>query len=463
MDNVETGKVDAKGRVVFKDSKGRTHVKQGDKKVYVKKLFTPKRSSALLANTYMISPLRASSPMINTGKVDAKRRVVFKDSKGRTHVKQGDKKVYVKKLFTPKRSSALLANTYTISPLRVSSPMINTGKVDAKRRVVFKDSKGRTHVKQGDKKVYVKKLFTPQPPVTNIDDKVNVKKRKIFKVSNSNSKGRKNPSDKTVKMTISRVKLDCSTPAGLSQTLSTCWFNSSLNGFILAEATAKMIFYEIKLLSSSEIAALSKDFPINSCPITLSRKYVYHYFLKIHGGTPITGKENISVGLMNKLFTPKALTTPRAKGEEGAQPSEAAKRILAKVFNIGETGTLRDWETTCPNDFSNYTMLYREGFYYKRKQWLTPDMHPNVIQTADGKTKFNLSHIVYVVSWPKKGRIGYHAAVGYVCGGKRYLYDSNTDRHLELDWSKSRNRNKILTYSGATDFDYVSYTLYVRE
>ena len=44
MDNLETGKVDAKGRKVFKDSKGRTHVKQGDKKVYVKKLFTPKRS-----------------------------------------------------------------------------------------------------------------------------------------------------------------------------------------------------------------------------------------------------------------------------------------------------------------------------------------------------------------------------------------------------------------------------------
>jgi len=45
------------------------------------------------------------SPAINIGKVDAKKRRVFKDSKGRAYVKQGDKKVYVKKLFTPMRNS----------------------------------------------------------------------------------------------------------------------------------------------------------------------------------------------------------------------------------------------------------------------------------------------------------------------------------------------------------------------
>lgn len=38
-------KVNAKGRKVFTDDKGRTFVKQGDKKVYVKKLFTPKRNA----------------------------------------------------------------------------------------------------------------------------------------------------------------------------------------------------------------------------------------------------------------------------------------------------------------------------------------------------------------------------------------------------------------------------------
>ena len=46
------------------------------------------------------------SPAINTEKRDSKKRKVFRDSKGRTYVIQGDKKVYVKKLFTPMRNSS---------------------------------------------------------------------------------------------------------------------------------------------------------------------------------------------------------------------------------------------------------------------------------------------------------------------------------------------------------------------
>jgi hypothetical protein len=78
-------------------------------------------------------------------------------------VKQGDKKVYVKKLFTPKRN----APTSPAMPVVINrgpglSPMLNIQKVDAKKRKVFQDSKGRTYVKPNDKKIYVKKLFTPQ-------------------------------------------------------------------------------------------------------------------------------------------------------------------------------------------------------------------------------------------------------------------------------------------------------------
>ena len=421
---------------------------------------------------------------LETGKVDSKGRKVFKDSKGRTHVKQGDKKVYVKKLFTPKRSLPPVTNTRATSPvipLRASSPMINTGKVNAKKRQVFKDSKDRTYVKQGDKKVYVKKLFTPQraqlpvihtqPQVTHTNtDKAIVKKRKIFKVSKGRGKQATIPIESPINTTpmaipyvpkpyiLSRIKLDCSTPAGLMQVSETCWFNASLNGFILGEATAKMILDKIKLLSSSEIAALERDFPTNTCPITLSRKYVFHYFLKIHSGTQTAGKGNISVGLMNKMFTPKALSTPSARGLKGAQPSEAAKRILAKVFTPGETGMSLNWLTSVPSDFSKYTMVYRAG-HYAREKWAAPDKHPLVIKTVDGKTKFVLSHMVYAM----KRNIGYHAAVAYVCGGKKYLYDSNKRQNLEIDWSDPKNRKEILAYSGAIDFEFVSYTLYVRE
>ena len=148
-------KVNAKGRKVFTDDKGRTFVKQGDKKVYVKKLFTPKRNAPSSPEMpVVINRGPGLSPMINIKKVDAKKRKVFQDSKGRTYVKPDDKKIYVKKLFTPPRPTA------PVTPAR--SPVVNTEKVNAKGRKVFKDSKGRTHVKQDGKKVYVKKLFTPK-------------------------------------------------------------------------------------------------------------------------------------------------------------------------------------------------------------------------------------------------------------------------------------------------------------
>jgi len=439
--DIDTGKLNAKKRKVFKDSKDRTYVKQGDKKVYVKKLFTPKRNASP-AMPIVVNRGPGLSPMINIKKVDAKKRKVFQDSKGRTYVKPGDKKIYVKKVFTPSRE--------TPTPIQnlARSPVINTEKVNAKGRKVFKDSKGRTHVKQDGKKVYVKKLFTPARPTAPVVPAVNPRE-----------KPRKAPPRKLLQPSIApRVSADCGTTAGLRQVSSTCWFNASLNGFVLAEATAKMLFDKIKLLSSSEIVALAKDFPTDSCPIRLSRKYVFHYFMKIHSDNPIIWqKKNSTVGLMNKIFTPKALSTPVAKGKEGGHPFHAARQILGKVFNIGETGTLRDWETICPPYYRHYTMVYRDGPL--AAPLITPDSHPLVIKTENGKTKFNLSHLVYVM----KRKQGNHAVVGYVCGGKKYLYDSNKLERLELDWSDPENREEILEYSNAITFEYVAYCLYVRE
>ena len=107
-----------------------------------------------------------------TGKVKAKDRRVFADIFG-----------FAKRLFTPKWSST------------TSRPVSNTGKVDAKGRRVFTDTKGRTYVKgyggKKVKKVYVKKLFTPKPspvvavggrssPVTNTVKVGNTKERRVF-------------------------------------------------------------------------------------------------------------------------------------------------------------------------------------------------------------------------------------------------------------------------------------------
>ena len=160
--NTNSGKKDAKGRTIWIGPRGGEFVRGAEGK----KLPVAKGKGKVSTGVQ-----RMTSPAINTERVNAKKRKVFKDSKGRTYVKQGDKKVYVKKTFTPERNPvAAPARSQVINiEKKVDAKkskgfvdLFDTGKVNAQKRKVFKDLRGRTYVKQGDKKVYVKKLFTPK-------------------------------------------------------------------------------------------------------------------------------------------------------------------------------------------------------------------------------------------------------------------------------------------------------------
>jgi hypothetical protein len=426
---INTEKVNAKKRKVFRDSKGRTYVKQGDKKVYVKKLFTPSRNSTPVKSTVARSPVR--SPSINTEKVNAKGRKVFKDSKGRTHVKQGDKKVYVKKLFTPTRISTPVRN---LTPAK--SPMINIESVDAKGRRIFKDSKGLFVMQDGKRKYGVKEMLTPP---------------------RNPSPQKKSPFAMSPKRQTTPAK-GCGTSRGLGQVTNTCWFNSPLNGFILAEGTSKMILEQISELSPTNVISLSKGFPEGSCPLTLSKKYIYHYFMKIQSKQPIGGRsQNVSVNLIGKLFTPKRLSSPTANGRRGGQTGVAALQIMKILFGNDNIVYLPEWQNFVPNGIGNRRILYRFG--PPSGEYRTLHSQPMFMKSRDGETQFKLSHMVYTVSIS----VGPHAVVAYVCGNKKYIYDANKSRNLEVDWSNPKNIKKILKYSNASEIKYVTYTLYVRE
>jgi hypothetical protein len=426
---INIGKVNAKKRKVFRDSKGRTYVKQDGKKVYVKRLFTPSRNSTPVKSTVARSPVR--SPSINTEKVNAKGRKVFKDSKGRTHVKQGDKKVYVKKLFTPTRISTPVRN---LTPAK--SPMINIESVDAKGRRIFKDSKGLFVMQDGKRKYGVKEMLTPP---------------------RNPSPPRNSPFVMSPKRQTTSAK-GCGTSRGLGQVTNTCWFNSPLNGFILAEGTAKMILEQISKLSPTNVISLSKGFPDGSCPLALSKKYIYHYFMKIQSKQPIGGRsQNVSVNLIGKLFTPKRLSSPTANGRRGGQTGIAALQIMKILFGNDNIVYLPEWQNFVPNGIGNRRILYRFG--PPSGEYRTLHSQPMFMKSRDGETQFKLSHMVYTVSIS----VGPHAVVAYVCGNKKYIYDANKSRKLEVDWSNPKNIKKILKYSNASEIKYVTYTLYVRE
>lgn len=427
--SISTGTVNAKKRPVFKDSKGRTFVKEGSKKVYVKKLFMP------VTNV-------AKSPMIETGKIDAKKRKVFKDSKGRTYVKPDGKKVYVKKLFTPERP---------VTPVVLRSPVADTGKINSKKRKVLKDTKGRTYVKEGDKKVYVKKLFTPT--------KVN----RIAPVVRDESRSRKTKEPR--KLLVPSMKV-ASTPAdnwksklpeqffcasrGLRQKTSTCWFNSALNGLVLASASSKMLLDDMrKNLSKDEIRGMS-DMKLNDvCPRELSKKFVYAYALKIHDEFLQNRDKNESRNLVSKMFTPKVLPTPVAQGEKGYYAIDAIHQLLRRVFPDRKRSTIGMLEEVkrLPGD--------TEFLVYDTVMTKLHDIPPSIAG------KFRISHISYIVELERTG--GLHAVTAYICGKEKSIYDSNNNYRLNINWEAARNKKSILHYSGAKKMHSIAYALYIKE
>jgi len=435
--SIPTGTVNAKKRPVFKDSKGRTFVKEGSKKVYVKKLFMPTTNVA-------------KSPMIETGKIDAKKRKVFKDSKGRTYVKPDGKKVYVKKLFTPERP---------VTPVVLKSPVADTGKINSKERRVLKDTKGRTYVKEGDKKVYVRKLFTP---------KVN----RIVPVVRDEPKTRETKEPKTRKtkeprkLLVFRKKV-ATTPVvvdwrstlpekflcasrGLRQKTSTCWFNSALNGLVLSSASSKLLLEDMrKNLSKEEIRELSDMKVSDVCPKELSKKFVYAYALKIHDEFLQNKNKNESKNLVDKMFTPKALPTPVAQGKKGYYAIDAIHQLLRRVFPNKGRATIGMLEEA--KRISNDT----EFLVYDTVITKLHDIPPTIAG------KFRLSHISYIVNLERTGEL--HAVTAYICGKQKSIYDSNRMGRLDINWEVARNRKSILVYSGASKLHSIAYALYIKE
>ena len=114
----------------------------------------PRRSPSPVARRRGSAPARADLPNFDP----RLRREIKKDSP-RTST-PGIRNSPVKG--SPRSESGKKDSLVKASTGKARSPFEDTGKVNSKKRQVLRDSKGRAYVRHGDKKVYVKKLFTPK-------------------------------------------------------------------------------------------------------------------------------------------------------------------------------------------------------------------------------------------------------------------------------------------------------------
>jgi len=345
---------------------------------------------------------------------------------------------------------------------------MDTGKVNSKGKKVLISPKGATYVIEGGKKKYVKITAPRKPIVAVAGAKLSPKlpanpwKKLPSAKALSPKLSPKLPSNPWKKLptanltkTSGSLQVSCST-TGLSQISSTCWFNSALNGVVLASKTARMLIEKIDKMSKAERAALENLQIDELCPKEMGKKYVLAYAYRILSNRKQRADKNESLDLVGKMFTPGRLPTPVATGRAGYYPVDAIKQILSRVFpekRLEEIRT-RDPETGIKVS-KGVTFVLLPA--YKEK---TPADWPLSFTTSLNRT-FELSHCTYMTDLTDGGQ---HGVVAYACGKKRFVFDSNTKKPLEINWHDRSSTIDLLDYSDSRKFfegGWSSYALYV--
>ena len=252
---------------------------------------------------------------------------------------------------------------------------------------------------------------------------------------------------------------------GLRQMSGTCWFNSSLNGFILGTRSGK-IFESLSRHDKTPLPTRFVGAGLFSCPRVITKSHVLSYVRRVVNDrfdrTP-GGKylKNHAANLAIRLgHTPERL----AKG--GGDPVRAMKSILAAVF---ESHTYK----ICASPFDVQkisdprviiaTVASRPGLHYSFGL-------PLPVKEGD----FVLDHVVMNVVYTRPdGSTMAHAVVGIACGRSMYIYDSNQMDLLKFDWLRSITINKgvelwnLLSrtghYAGTFSHAVLPYACYIRK
>lgn len=251
---------------------------------------------------------------------------------------------------------------------------------------------------------------------------------------------------------------------GLRQMSGSCWFNSSLNGFILGGRSRK-IFEALARADRSPRQTRLSIFGLFSCPRVPTKSHVFSYVRKVLDDrlerTP-GGKyqKNHAASLAVRLgHTPARLV----KG--GGDPARAMRSILSTVFDTSaykicssaaEVQTISDPKVLIAAVASKPGMHYAFGL-------------PLPLDAGN----FSLDHVVMNVNFVKPdGSPMGHAVVGFRCGGNMYVYDSNRMKLMKFDWAKVNARGdgralwNLLSRGGQYVGRYASavvpYACYVR-
>lgn len=221
---------------------------------------------------------------------------------------------------------------------------------------------------------------------------------------------------------------------GLMQKSGTCWFNSVMNGLILAEATYKILYSKYKQLSDEEKSELMADYsPSATCPRHLKKLHFYKIFQEFvfdkHKNTLNNNIADHSRKLIDKL---EVRSSPDwHDNSSGYDPKQAVKKILPILFDKDEYMICNYNQPITPLETTRIIFIQKSRGFFKEIKDIPIPKGWKIVSALIG--------ILYEDEDQDP-----HVIVGFVCNNTKYIYDSNEFKVREVDFTNEASIQKSI-------------------
>lgn len=269
-------------------------------------------------------------------------------------------------------------------------------------------------------------------------------------------------------------EIDACLMSGLRQHTGTCWFNSALNGLILGYCSRKILRAMVKEYKSKNKIP---DIPEDYCPRQIDGTFIISLINKLLCKRYFNPTHDVSYLAHQSVNAQTAVP-----GKPGGYPRVAfdgiTKALELKYARIAYS-SLRDASpVSIPNDTDNpldipeYVMVTKS---LKSFNPFGPGMNdaPTLpdevsIDVGNGNVEiYELDHCILEFHYQgNEGTVMAHAICGAFCRNIPVIYDSNTNRIVDYDWTVLSEDipNDIERYNidSSMGLKY-SYIVYVRK
>ena len=238
---------------------------------------------------------------------------------------------------------------------------------------------------------------------------------------------------------------------GFKQLKDTCWFTSTLNSLVLGKISSR----HIKNIIPSKKEEV--ELPNNQCPIKVSRDFILEYAHRFYNPSP----ENIqhAENLIQHVVKNNSIK------DGGIFPIKVLKTLFDECFRDQYIMIRTEQHIDTPKDIPDDCKFC---VFYNRSESV---MNTTNISPKLRGTDFVLDSCSIYMRFTRGDP---HVICGFNCKNKDYVYDSNMNDPLQIDWSKTATSltNKIRCYSSkfyegrsssrsrlsSADFMYIIYT-----